>query len=466
MISSQISCDEDPFQMLSSPLTFSAIDAASMPYRHSTCSTQQSSDMNDLDGIQTLNFSRKESKAPSTFFVPSQVHKSVVPAITQPTAFDDANAIHFTLNTTFPKSKCHQNNSFEEPMDIFQTKSASTDSNTDSVKPHEPGPVQFPFCNSLNSYIVDMARHAILDVLSCILRTFMDDIQFTTDTVQCRINGMVFVSQRVVYFVLYIHEDTDKDMDTTRSTVEYRRSSGDAMASATFWNYIQQQMESRIAGNVNCVNSKDTEMDVDSQCTIEFDPFNLNFVPDKEMNVDSVYGTDSEFDVDIGNKVYLDQIIVSMEQNDQYLMDELRILYQQVSVSMTLPADMLRHESFIKVLMDKAMLHNDVCIARFAILILQQICNVEKGCMYLVGDSENFNVFGNINKMLDSHGETLVTKHAIRFVGKLTMASSWNMEDMNKNQLQRRMKQYGEDYGDDKEIYPLIQRINKKLSGL
>merc|ERR1712113_1266757 len=62
------------------------------------------------DGIQTLHFHKKDTKALSTIFVPSQVHKSVV---TQSTPFNDDNAVHFTLNTTFPKSKCHQNDPFD-----------------------------------------------------------------------------------------------------------------------------------------------------------------------------------------------------------------------------------------------------------------------------------------------------------------------------------------------------------------
>merc|ERR1712156_1317406 len=98
------------------------------------------------------------------------------------------------------------------------------------------------------------------------------DIDFTTNMVQCRIDGLVFISHQAVYFMLCVHggitDQESSENSNTQSTVEYRRSSGNAMASSTFWNYLKRQIQQRFDGQKH--DEILMEMDVDIQ---GLDPF-------------------------------------------------------------------------------------------------------------------------------------------------------------------------------------------------
>merc|ERR1711879_119528 len=188
LVSSQIQPEEDhPFQSISEPLTFNTSNRASMQYRSST-SSGSSGDTQMFQMQTNVTFGQKDSNALS-FFVPSQVHKSAVSMGTEPTlCFYDqqsnpspmgSSPFDFSLNATFPKSKCAQSDPFslpEEPLNL--SKNQNEEQNT----------THFPYCNALNSYIVNMASHTVMEVLSCILNAFTGDLDFTTNMVQCRID--------------------------------------------------------------------------------------------------------------------------------------------------------------------------------------------------------------------------------------------------------------------------------------
>lgn len=461
MMSSSISCEEDPFQLLSSPLTFSAINAgaasmASMQYRSTTSSSGDSSQ------IQTTSmFGHEDSKPALSFVVPSQVHKSVI-SMQTPLSFhdhDESSAIQFSLNTIFPKSKCPEKSPFSldaDPLEIFTSSSIEMDDVGESL----PSAPPFPFCNPLNSCVMQMASHRVLEVLSCILRAFVGDIDFTMDTAQCHIDGVVFVCDHAVYFMLYIHQSFQEEdeglMDTPQSTIEYRRKSGDAMGSATFWNYIQHQMQLRCGGTANPM-----EVDPDGGVSVDdngriIEEEEFEFVADDQMNIDSVH--------DFDGKAYLDQIIVSMEQNEQWMVDELRCLYQ--SATKTLCGDMLRHRAFLKVLTKEALFHQNVSVSRLAILILQQMSLAQGGCTELTsGSMQKLKLFEAINKLLCCHRPSLIKKHAIRLLDRLADAPSWNIQEIDKTQLLWRIKQCGREFPEDDEMRSMIEKVNAKVNG-
>jgi len=469
MFSSQHSCDEDPFQLISSPLTFSAINvatsAASMKYRSSTSTSSTDSGdlaMSSMNPIQSkFNHDADDGKPSISFFVPSQVRKSAM-SDQEPITFldhDESSSIQFSLNTAFPKSKCLKLNPFaidQNPVDIFNEKSSSVEMDDVGECPLSAPP--FPFCNPLNSCLMTMASHCALEVLSCILRAFVGDLDFNVDTAQCHIDGVAFVSDHAVYFVLYLHESVLEEdeglLDTAQSTVEYRRQSGDMTASARFWNYIQRQIELRCGGTAN-------PMEVDSEC-----------VAMDHMHFDSVHDLDYDIDTDTdtarGYKGYLDQITVSIQRNEQWMVDELRCLYQSTTMKHghTLCADILRHGAFLKVLSRECILHQDVCVSRCALLILQQIAQHQGGCMQLATYCmPKFKVFETINKVLCCHRRPLIKKHAIRFLDRLADAPSWNIQEIDKTQLLWRIKQHEEEYPEDEEMQSMIGKINGKLSG-
>jgi len=365
----------------------------------------------------------------------------------------------FSLNATFPKSKCAQSDPFslpEEPLNL--SKNQYEEQNT----------THFPYCNALNSYIVNMAGHTVMEVLSCILNAFKGDLDFTTNMAQCRIDGLVFISHQAVYFMLYVHEGTADEESSenanAQSTVEYRRSSGDSMASSTFWHYLQRQMQQKF-GPKDSSNAMDLDLEIQSLDHFTMDGF--EFVPDEEMHVDALYESDSDIDIDIGNKVYLDQITESIKLNDLCLVEELRCLYQQMTTAgQTLCDDMLHHQTFLEAITGVALLHKDICISRFAVLILQQISKVKGGCSQLTdAEFHSQQLFENINKLLCCHSRAFIKKQAIRLIGKLSVTPSWNIQEIERTQLKWCMQQYTKEYADDEEIQRSIERVIMKLSG-
>merc|ERR1719384_2696090 len=132
------------------------------------------------------------------------------------------------------------------------------------------------------------------------------------------------------------------------------------MASSTFWNYLKRHIQQKLDhfdGQKHDEIPMEMEMDIDIN-TEGLDPFPMDsfeFVPDTEMHVDALYETDSDIEVDIGNKVILDQITESIKLNDQCLVEELRCLYQEMTTSgssgqttnKTLCDDMLHHKAFL-----------------------------------------------------------------------------------------------------------------------
>lgn len=464
MISPRMSCEEDTLQFLSSPLTFCASDAVSTHYRSSLSSVHSLGDVDPMNQLETLHFGHNDSKAALSFFVPSQVHKSVVSKQSAISFHDQPLSVHFTLNTAFPKSKSpgnHQFPSMETPIDIFTTKDPFVETQSDAQNSEVQAPGTVAFCHSLNSYVVHMACHRVMEVLSCILRTFVGDLDFTTDAARCRIDGVAFISHHAVHFMLYVHEgimEEDEGMaDTPRSTVEYRRSSGDSMSSATFWSYIQHQMQLQCGGTCNgATNPVDVDLDTYIGGMRVFD-----FVPDDLPEIASDGSSDDGSEHD--HKAYLDEITQSIQQNDQLMVDELRSLYQTMTQkgSDTLCRDILCHKAFLVVLAGEALLHRDVSVSRLAILILQQISR--NGHRQLMEGA--LSLFGNINKLLCCHRLTLVKRHAIRLLNGLTDAPSWNIDDIDKMQLLWRIKEYVKENDGDDEMRTLIERINGKLSG-
>jgi len=485
LVSSTLARDEEhPFQSISGPLTFNTSNGSSMQYRSST-SSGSSGDIQMFQMQTNVTFGQKDSNALS-FFVPSQVHKSAVSMGNEPTLnfYDQqsgpsplgSSPFDFSLNATFPKSKCPQT---DDPFALPQEPlNLSKNPNIEKEEEQNMNKIHFPYCNPLNSYIVDMASHTIMEVLHCILTAFTGDLDFTTNVTQCRIDGLVFISHQAVYFMLNVHggitDPESSENSNTQSTVEYRRSSGNAMASSTFWNYLKRQIQQKL-DHFDGQKHDEIPMEMDIDINTEgLDPFPMDgfeFVPDGEMHVDALYETDSDIEVDIGNKVILDQITESIKLNDQCLVEELRCLYQEMTSSkrtgQSLCDDMLHHKAFLDAVTGKALLHKDICISRFAVLILQQIAEIAKnGCGQMTSDQTHSQpLFENINKLLCCHSKAFIKKQAIRFLDQLSVSPSWNIQEIEKSQLMWRMQQYTKEYVDDEEIQRSIKRVVVKLSG-
>jgi len=399
-IDNQIPCDDDQL-LLSGPLAFSAVNAA-LHFRSSTCSTNESLQFNQSQNNQDqpIHFEHSEcSKVVSKplIFVPSRVgfHKSVI-VDHQPLSFNQQPIFSFT--SSLPQSKSNK--------DLLAQRSVTKAE---------------AFCHPLNSCIVHMACKAVLQQLSCILSTYHGDIEHTVHSNQYRIDGVVFISDHSVHFVLYIHGGDEE------SVIEYRRCSGDSMASANFWNWIQQQIE-----NVDASQS----------------------VPGQFQNFEPTLGSDES---PISYELYLDDITRSIQQNECLMVDELRVLYQSVN-SDNLCAEILAHKSFCNVIIG-ALQHANLSVSRLAILILQRIASTPKGRTFCAG---NRALFGNINKLFCCHERAFMKRHALCFLGYLTESGRWNMDKIDESQLVWRIGEYAKKSGDDE----IVERIQKKLAAM
>lgn len=415
-------------------------------------------------------FGHDNCNKPTISFVPSQVRKSVISDQEHLNFLDhdESSSIQFSLNTTFPKSKCPKLNSFafdENPMEMFIDKSSSID--MDDIGETPPSAPPFPFCNALNSCLMTMASHCALEVLNCILRAFVGDLDYTMDTAQRHIDGVVFIADHAVCFMLYIHESVVEEdegiMDTPQSTVEYRRKRGDITSSSNFWAYIQRQIELRCGGTANPMEVDPKEEDFEF---VPMEQLEMDFVHDLDLGHDTNTETETD-DLDQNNKGYLDQIIESIQRDEQWMVDELRCLYQSTTSSHghTLCRDILHHDTFLKVLIREGLQHQDVSVSRSALLILQQIAKDQNGCKLLTECMLKVKVFETTNKVLCCHRRPFIKKHAIRFLYRLTDAPSWNIQEIDKTQLLWRIKQQKQEYAEDDEMQSMIGKINGKLSG-
>merc|ERR1719362_1365204 len=78
-----------------------------------------------------------------------------------------------------------------------------------------------------------MNRLDALHLLKNTLTSLSQDIDFSSSSDS--IKGVIFISNQCVHFAIHLHENQQEHS----TCVEYRRMSGDSIASARFWTQIQ-----------------------------------------------------------------------------------------------------------------------------------------------------------------------------------------------------------------------------------
>jgi len=297
-------------------------------------------------------------------------------------------------------------------------------------------PSSFKYCNELNSYLVDNADcNQVLNVLNSILSNYNDDIDFKIDYDNKRIEGLVFISNYSVFFMIYIWTQNKENKNETR--FEFRRQSGDALASAKFWAQIKglyrQKTESKPMDN-------DNEFD--------FISLDLNLGQINIENNNNGHLSKSE----------LNQLNESLINNDLFVVDELNYLYESLIENKNICYDILSDQHLMKQLINESLLNKDICVARIVLLILEELAKIKNHNM---ANNDHFQLFDNINLLLN-HQRQLIKKYTIRLLSNLSNNSSkWNIDDISRNQMIQNIKKYENECTNN--LSQEIIKINQKL---
>merc|ERR1712113_1223900 len=250
-----------------------------------------------------------------------------------------------------------------------------------------------------------------------------------------RIDGLVFISNYSVFFIIYIWTQNKENRNETR--FEFRRQSGDALASAKFWAQIKglyrQKTESKPMDN-------DNEFD--------FISLDLNLGQINIENNNNGHLSKSE----------LNQLNESLMNNDLYVVDELNYLYESMIENKNICYDILSDQHLMKQLINESLLNKDICVSRIVLIILEELAKMQNNNMM---NNQHFKLFNNINLLLN-HQRQLIKKYTIRLLSSLSNNSSkWNIDDISRNQMIQNIKKYENECTNN--LSQEIIKINQKL---
>jgi len=398
--------------------------------RHYRCITESSS--------VSLENSANYGKNQQITFIPSHINTNSQKIQSKPLSM-----IQFSLNEDYPKSEVlPQQRVGLQPLDILVTSMNENDEENSLSMismlscTSQIVPSSFKYCNELNSYLVDNADcNQVLNVLNSILSNYNDDIDFKIDYDNKRIEGLVFISNYSVFFMIYIWTQNKENKNETR--FEFRRQSGDALASAKFWAQIKglyrQKTESKPMDN-------DNEFD--------FISLDLNLGQINIENNNNGHLSKSE----------LNQLNESLINNDLFVVDELNYLYESLIENKNICYDILSDQHLMKQLINESLLNKDICVARIVLLILEELAKIKNHNM---ANNDHFQLFDNINLLLN-HQRQLIKKYTIRLLSNLSNNSSkWNIDDISRNQMIQNIKKYENECTNN--LSQEIIKINQKL---
>jgi len=334
--------------------------------------------------------------------------------------------IQFSSNTNYPKSKAPlQSIQTLQSYDILMT-SMDTESETEEYTLSSNR-----YCNELNSFLVENADcNQVLNVLNNILTNYNDDIDFNIDYNNKRIHdGLVFISNQSLYFIIYIWEENKK-----QTRFEFRRTSGDCLISAKFWSQIKCLYQQQID------NKKNTKYN-------QFDFISLDLGSLNNENNNNGHLSKSE----------LDELTTCLIENDLYVIDELNFLYESVVENKNICFDILSHGDLMKTMINQSLLNKDIAISRIALLILEELSKIPNNN---ITNIEDFKLFQSLSLLLN-HERGLIKKYTVRLLANL-LNNTWSIDDISKNQMIENIKKYKNECTNNL-IKEIINKINQKL---
>jgi hypothetical protein len=351
--------------------------------------------------------------------------------------------IDFPVHITCPQSKAPGQPL--QPLDISFTSMGSDieedDVSISCISPVVPPPSlannnntsSFKYCNELNSYLVDNSDCLqVLNALHNILSHYRADIDFKIDYAQKRIDGLVFVSNYCVHFMIYIWQETQNN-----TRIEFRRSSGDALASAKFWSQIRSLYHEHTSEEEN------KPMDID------YNSFDF-------IALDADLGTAQK---KRWSKSELDELTECVIQNDVFVVDELNYVYESMLDNKDSGCDLLSHRRLMQELINSALLNQDVCVTRMVLLILQELAKIKGNQM----SESGFKLFENINLLLN-HQRSFIRKYSIELLYRLSngMESWCDVDEICRQRMMDNVSKYECECQNDS-IQQMIHTINEKL---
>jgi len=290
--------------------------------------------------------------------------------------------------------------------------------------------------NEISSYSVDKLNCAeTVSKLSTILGAYSQEIDFSVDLEANKIeNGCVFINNYYsVFFAIYV----EKDEANKVTRFEFRRQSGDALASAKFLGDVKtlffgksddQKEENTLIGLE--LNANDLELKVN-------DDQKEKMMIHEALIADDFVGND--LDENAENYLY-GQLVKNKAVDKENAID---------------------HKILCKTLIEKkVLLHDDIAVVRASLLILKKLAISKEE----YGLTSNAALFALLSQIMTSQ-RGLIRQYAVDLLSTLAQSEKeWKLEDSDKVSLSKSLKEYqtlfsNKKYFDEK----IVDAVAKKL---
>lgn len=320
---------------------------------------------------------------------------------------------------------------------VDEAGSKSKGGNEQIIKVEVKPDVQVQAYNEISSFSVDKLNCAeTVSKLSSIFSAYSKEIDFgvneQTNTIE---DGCVFINNYYsVHFMVFVERDEANKV----TRFEFRRQSGDALASAKFLGDIKAQFFGKSDDEKEDKSLIGLELNADDMDMKVSDENKEMMMIHEALIADDFVGND--LDENAENYLY-GQLVKSGAVNKQK---------DAVDAKVTCATLITKN----------VLLHDDVAVVRAALLILKKMAN-DKDDFGLAGNEDLFALLSQV--MLKQDG--LVQQYAVLLMSALAQSEKeWKMNDKVKVDLNKSLKEYqtlfsNKKYFDEK----LVDTVMKKL---
>jgi len=272
--------------------------------------------------------------------------------------------------------------------------------------------------NEFQSIVVDETPKECLAKFQSILDAFSNDIVYDVDAVNHVINGQIFIDHLAVFFKISIWTET-ANADNAR--FEFRRSKGDAVAFADFWNEIETIIYSQFS---NAKGPRTNTQSDDDMSSLEFGG-GLGDLPAMDYDFELDMDSEKEENETVGfTSDDLDNIVAEIQEEDPFVVMSIAMLLDAFQAQAKFIQIILNHAQFMDAILQKALQHQDIALVRAALVTLERVCESNEGVQTLVA----LNALDRIVPLLGSDN-SLIQKYAVRLMAKLSTVSAWTFSN-------------------------------------
>ncbi len=169
--------------------------------------------------------------------------------------------------------------------------------------------------------------------------------------------------------------------------IEFRHTTGDALASTNLWSQTETENKSEAFDLIQLELSQLPPICMDI-------PFNNTY-----------------------DKIQMKSLMETLIQNDLFIVDELNYLYELIMENKTICNDILNNKLLIKQLVNETLLNKAIAVVRIVLMILNDlVCELN-----IIGN--DYKLFENINLLLNNK-QMLIKKYTIKLLGNVCMIKS------------------------------------------